>query len=131
MRFMRIAALLGGISLVGWGTATVVQADFIVFKVPTTSLKFVLQGKSLTSRTLPTINFTHSASKQTFDLPQTPDTEVIVLPPLNQVANKRLVKAKGDSEALREMATWAVDHGLLQEFHRSVEQLGDRQSHFI
>lgn len=123
MRFMRIAALLGGVSLVACGVATAVRADFVVFKVPTTSLKFVLQGKSLTSRTLPTINFTHAASKQTFDLPQTPDTEVIVLPPLNQVANKRLLKAKGDSAALREMATWAVDHGLLLEFHRSIDQL--------
>ena len=46
-----------------------VRADFVVFKVPTTNIKFVMQGKAISSRTLPTINFT-STTKQTFDLPQ-------------------------------------------------------------
>ena len=124
---MRIVAVLGSVLLVVWASTTPVRADLVVVKVPSTNLTFILQGKTLTSRTLPTINFT-SASKLTFDLPQTADTEVIVLPPLNQIASKKLVKAKGDEAALRQVAAWALDHGLLVEFHRAVDQLAAANS---
>ncbi len=119
---MRIAAALVAVMLVVLAATTPVRADLVVVKVPSTNLTFILQGKTLTSRTLPTINFTNAA-KLTFDLPQTADTEVIVLPPLNQIASKKLVKAKGDEAALRQVAAWALDHGLLVEFHRAVDQL--------
>jgi len=119
---MRIAAVVGSLLLVGWAATTPARADLVVFKVPTTNLKFILQGKALTSRTLPTINFTHT-NKQTFDLPQTPDTEVVVMAPLNQIASKKLVKAKGDESELRKVAAWSLEHGLILEFHRAVDQL--------
>lgn len=123
----RMVAMLGCLLLVLWTSAAAVQADLVVFKVPTTNLKFILQGKSLISRTLPTINFTHT-SKQTFDLPQSADTEVIVMPPLNQIASKRLLKAKGNEAGLRQTAVWALDHGLILEFHRAVDQLAASSS---
>ena len=119
---MRIAVVLGSLFLVIWAATTDVRADLVVFKIPNTSLRFILQGKALTSRTLPTINFTHT-NKMTFDLPQTADTETIVMPPLNQIASKKLIKAKGDAAELRKEATWALDHGLILEFHRAVDQL--------
>ena len=119
---MRTRAALASLLLVVWATTTTVHADIVVFKVPTTNLSFILQGKALTSRTLPTINFTHT-NKQTFDLPQTADTEVIEMVPLNQIASKRLVKAKGSEIGLRQVAAWALDHGLILEFHRAVDQL--------
>ncbi|MES2792817.1 MAG: DUF1570 domain-containing protein [Planctomycetota bacterium] len=120
---MRIAAVLGSVLLVIWTATTTVRADVVVFKVPTTNLKFILQGKAITSRTQPTIYFTHTPSKLIFDLPQTPDTDVIVLPTLNQIASKRLSKMKGDEAGSREVAAWALDHGLLAEFHRAVDQI--------
>ncbi|MDB5335525.1 MAG: hypothetical protein JWN70_1144 [Planctomycetaceae bacterium] len=119
---MRIAAVLGSVMLVVWAATTPVRADLVVVKVPSTELTFILQGKTLTSRTLPTINFTNAA-KLTFDLPQSKETEVIVMPPLNQIASKKLVKAKGDEAALRQVAAWALEHGLLVEFHRAIDQL--------
>lgn len=118
---MRIAAILGSI-WIGLAATAPVRADFVVFKVPTTNIKFVLQGKAVSSRTLPTVNFT-SNTRQTFDLPQGADTEVIVTSPLSQIGAKRVLKAKGDSAELRSAAAWNLDHGLLTEFRRALDQL--------
>lgn len=119
---MRIAGLICGSFLIGLAITAPVQADFVVFKVPTTKIKFVMQGKVIDSRSQPTLNFTH-ISKQIFDLPKGADTEVIVLPALSQIGTKRLVKAKGNESSLREVAVWCLEHGLLPEFHKAMDQL--------
>ncbi len=120
---MRIAVVLFCSVLIGLAVKAPVYGDLVVFKVPTTKITFVLQGKAITSRTQPTINFTH-ISKQVFDLPNTGDTTVITVPTPNQIGQKRLVKSKGDEAGIREATVWCLDHGLLTEFHRGIDQLG-------
>lgn len=119
---MRIAVVLVSGFLIGLAANAPVYGDIVVFKVPTTKVTFVLQGKAISSRAQPTINFTH-ASKQVFDLPQGADTKVITMPTLNQIGSKRVLKAKGDEAELRAAAAWCLDHGLLPEFHRAIDQL--------
>lgn len=119
---MRIAVVLVSSLLIGLAMKAPVYGDIVVFKVPTTKVTFVLQGKAISSRAQPTVNFTH-ASKQVFDLPQGADTKVITLPTLNQIGSKRVLKAKGDEAAMRDAAVWCLDHGLMPEFHRAIDQL--------
>lgn len=118
---MRNALPLCCVLLVLCGLAMPVQGDIVVFTVPTTKVKFVMQGKALESRSR--VNFTHTVSKLTFDLPKGQETEVITLLPVNQIGTKKISKAKGDESQLREAATWCLDHGLLVEFNRALDQL--------
>lgn len=119
---MRIAVLICSGLLLGLACSAPVHGDFVVFKVPTTKIKFILQGKTIESRNQPTVNLTH-ISKQIFDLPTGADTEVIVVPPISQIGSKRLLKAKGNESQLRETAVWCLEHGLLPEFYRAIDQL--------
>ncbi len=119
---MRNAVLICSGLVIGLAITAPVHGDFVVFQVPTTKIKFILQGKALESRTQPTVNLTH-LSKQVFDLPRLPETEVIILPAISQIGAKRLLKAKGSESSLREAAVWCLEHGLLPEFHRAVDQL--------
>lgn len=114
-------------SLISIACLAPVHADIVIFKVPTTSLKFVLQGKATIVRSSPMMSFAH-ISKSTFELPQGDMSEVITLPTLNQLAIKRLVKAKGDAALMRETAVWCLEHGLLPEFHRALDQLSAIES---
>ena len=120
MRFWRIVLI--GLVVVGLGQLAPVSADFVVFKVPTTNVSFVLQGKATLSKTQPLMTFLH-VSKQTFDLPQGAGTEVITLPTLKEMAIKKLSVAKGNEEEALNAAVWALDHGLLPEFNRGIDQV--------
>lgn len=119
---MRIAVVLVSCLFISLAVKVPVYGDIVVFKVPTTKVTFVMQGKAISSSRTQLINFTHT-SKQVFDLPLGADTKVITLPSLNQIGSKRVLKAKGDEGALRDAAVWCLDHGLLPEFHRAIDQL--------
>lgn len=120
MRISRIA--LVGLVVAGLGLVAPVNADFVVFKVPTTNISFVLQGKATLLKSQPLMSFAH-ISKQTFDLPQGAGTEVITLPSLKEMAGKRLLQAKGNEADTLSAVAWALDHGQMQEFHRGIDQL--------
>ncbi len=119
---MRIAVVLVSALLVGLAAHVPVYGDIVVFKVPTTKLTFILQGKALSSTKQPTVNFTHS-SKQTFDLPNNAETKIITMATPSQIGTKRIAKAKGSESDLKDAASFCLDHGLLTEFHRAIDQL--------
>jgi hypothetical protein len=119
MRISRIA--LFSILIVGLGWMAPVNADFVVFQVPTTDLTFVLQGKATVSRTQPTMSFAH-VSRQTFDLPQL-GADVLAMPTLKEMAAKKVSGAKGNEEETMAATVWSLDHGQLPEFHRGLDQL--------
>lgn len=99
-----------------------VQADLVVVRIPNSPLTLVMQGKANVSRTTRLVTFTNSNTKQTFDLP--PDgVEVFTMQTLTQIGGKKTIQGKGDADALATAAAWAIDHGLLVEYHRAVEAL--------
>jgi hypothetical protein len=120
MRMSRIAIV--ALLFFGLGLIAPVNADFVVFKVPTTELSFVLQGKSTTIKSQPLMTFV-SVTKQTFELPKGAGTEVISVPLLKEIASKKLSSAKTNEEELLAATVWALDHGQIPEFHRGLEQL--------
>jgi hypothetical protein len=119
MRMSQIAVL--SVLFVGFGMVAPLNADFVEFKVPTTNVSFVLQGKANVKPRHPVVTFNH-VGKLTFDLPKD-GAKVHECESLKELGMKKLKDAKGKEAELMDATVWVLDHGQLIEFHRSLEQL--------
>ncbi|MDB5387306.1 MAG: hypothetical protein JWM11_2952 [Planctomycetaceae bacterium] len=121
MQMSRIGIV--GVLFISLSLIAPVNGDFIVFKVPTTNITFVLQGKATTINKQQKLMSFVSVSKQTFELQELPGTEVITLPSLKEMAIKKVNAAKGKEEEMLTETAWALNHGVVSEFHRGIDLL--------
>jgi len=117
-RRMMLVASLSLLAAGGWGASSQVLADIVLYRIPNTSLAFVLQGEVSTNPG-GTVTFRHPKyGKLYFGLDNIKKFE---MPSTGAIAKQKIRKAasSGDVQQCLDAAGWALHNGLLDEFYEA------------